>query len=53
MKCAWSLNNTIYHCRAIAAFETVLEVTVLNVNVTEEPIVIEGDDAAVILQRVS
>ena len=30
-----------------------LEVSVLNVNVTEEPVVIEGDDAAVVLQRVS
>ncbi len=39
--------------RAIAAFETVLEVAVLNVNVTEEPVEIEGDDAALILQRVS
>ena len=25
----------------------------LNVNVTEEPVIIEGDDAAVVLQRVS
>ena len=25
----------------------------LNVNITEEPVVIEGDDAAVVLQRVS
>ena len=29
-----------------------LEVAVLNVNVTEEPVEIEGDDAALILQRV-
>ena len=52
LKCA-QRSLTIIYCRAIAAFETVLEVTVLNVNVTEEPVVIEGDDAAVILQRVS
>ena len=47
--------NIIYDnaYRAIAAFETVLEVAVLNVNVTEEPVEIEGDDAALILQRVS
>ena len=34
------------------AFETILESTVMNMNIIQVPIVIEGDDAAVILQRV-
>ena len=37
--------------RAIMAFETILESTVMNMNITELPII--GDDAALILQRVS
>lgn len=39
--------------RAISSFETVLENVVMNMEISEEPVVIEGDDAALILERVS
>ena len=47
-----SIRMSHRYCRVISSFESILESTVMNVNVTEEPVIIEGDDAALILQRV-
>ena len=54
MRMAYSLAGmcTCFY-RAISSFETVLESVVMNMDISVEPIVIEGEDAALLLQRVN